>query len=43
MLGMGLLLHDIGKLAIPGAIIQKNGPLTRAERELIELHPAGRV
>jgi HD-GYP domain-containing protein (c-di-GMP phosphodiesterase class II) len=40
VLGMGLLLHDVGKLAIPGTIIQKNGPLTRAERELIELHPA---
>ena len=39
VLGMGLLLHDVGKLAIPGTILQKNGPLTRAERELIELHP----
>jgi hypothetical protein len=38
-LGMGLLLHDIGKLAIPGAIIEKSGPLTRPERELIEFHP----
>jgi HD-GYP domain-containing protein (c-di-GMP phosphodiesterase class II) len=40
VLGMGLLLHDVGKLAIPGTIIKKNGPLTRSERELIELHPA---
>ena len=39
VLGMGLLLHDIGKLAVPGAIINKEGPLTRAERELIEQHP----
>ena len=39
VLGMGLLLHDIGKLAIPGTIINKNGPLTRDERELIESHP----
>jgi HD-GYP domain-containing protein (c-di-GMP phosphodiesterase class II) len=38
-LGMGLLLHDIGKLAIPVTIIQKSGPLTRAERELVESHP----
>ncbi len=39
VLGMGLLLHDIGKLIIPTPIIQKPGPLTRAERELIEYHP----
>ncbi len=39
VLGMGLLLHDIGKLIIPTPIIQKPGPLTREERELIECHP----
>jgi HD-GYP domain-containing protein (c-di-GMP phosphodiesterase class II) len=39
VLGMGLLLHDIGKLIIPTPIIQKAGPLTRQERELIEYHP----
>ncbi len=32
------LLHDIGKLRIPNAIIQKPGPLTPAERALIETH-----
>ena len=24
MLGLGLLLHDVGKLALPGKLIQKN-------------------
>ena len=32
------LLHDIGKLRIPNSIIQKPGPLTPAERALIETH-----
>ena len=32
------LLHDIGKLRIPNAIIQKPGPLTPAERALINTH-----
>ena len=35
----GSLLHDIGKLAIPNAIIRKNGPLTPEERLVIETHP----
>jgi hypothetical protein len=32
------LLHDVGKLHIPNAIIQKPGPLTAAERAMIETH-----
>jgi HD-GYP domain-containing protein (c-di-GMP phosphodiesterase class II) len=39
VLGMGLLLHDIGKLVIPVPLLQKPTTLTRAERELIECHP----
>jgi HD-GYP domain-containing protein (c-di-GMP phosphodiesterase class II) len=39
VLGMGLLLHDIGKLAVPTPILQKPGRLTVEERELIEQHP----
>lgn len=35
----GALLHDIGKLAIPDTILCKAGPLTEAERALIEQHP----
>lgn len=31
-------LHDIGKLAIPGEVLEKNGPLTPEERSAIEKH-----
>ncbi len=34
------LLHDIGKLGIPDAILQKPGPLTDAEWALMREHPA---
>ena len=36
----GALLHDIGKIAIPDAILNKPGPLTDAEWEKIRLHPS---
>lgn len=36
----GVLLHDIGKIAIPDAIIHKAGPLDAEEMRLIHLHPA---
>ncbi len=32
-------LHDIGKIGIPDAILQKPGPLTFEEYGLIKLHP----
>ncbi len=32
------LLHDVGKIRIPGEIINKNGPLTSEERIVIETH-----
>jgi response regulator RpfG family c-di-GMP phosphodiesterase len=35
----GFLLHDIGKIAIPDAILEKRGPLTPGERRLVERHP----
>src|SRR5581483_3875320 len=34
----GFLLHDIGKMAIPDSILQKPGPLTRAERRRMQTH-----
>ncbi|HNR93738.1 MAG TPA: response regulator, partial [Kiritimatiellia bacterium] len=34
----GALLHDIGKIAIPDAILLKPGPLTDAERTIMQTH-----
>jgi HD-GYP domain-containing protein (c-di-GMP phosphodiesterase class II) len=39
MLGLGLLLHDVGKLALPAKLTQKPGPLTEEEWELMRSHP----
>ena len=36
--GYGFVLHDIGKIGIPDNILQKPGPLTGAERRLMETH-----
>lgn len=35
----GALLHDIGKMAIPDAILQKPGPLNEEEWKLMHQHP----
>ena len=37
--GLGALLHDVGKARIPKRILNKRGPLTQAEREIIKEHP----
>ncbi|MHB0975780.1 MAG: HD domain-containing phosphohydrolase [Candidatus Aquicultorales bacterium] len=33
------LLHDVGKIGTPGAILTKPGPLTKEEYEMVKLHP----
>jgi ribonuclease P protein subunit RPR2 len=35
----GFLLHDAGKVAVPDAILFKPGPLTTAERLIMQQHP----
>lgn len=37
--GVGAFLHDIGKVRVPNAILDKAGPLTPEERKVIEGHP----
>lgn len=39
LLGLGALLHDIGKLRIPPEILDKPGKLTDAEFEIMKSHP----
>lgn len=34
----GAILHDIGKLVVPDAILSKNGPLNGEEREVMSRH-----
>jgi len=34
----GFLLHDVGKVAVPDAILFKPGPLSREERRIVEQH-----
>jgi putative nucleotidyltransferase with HDIG domain len=38
-LAIGGLLHDIGKMQIPDAILKKPGPLTDEEYEVVKHHP----
>ena len=39
ILGLGALLHDIGKMQIPAAILNKPGRLTKEEFALMQTHP----
>jgi HD-GYP domain-containing protein (c-di-GMP phosphodiesterase class II) len=39
-LGMGTLLHDIGKMNVPEEILNKPGRLTKEEFEIIKAHPS---
>jgi putative nucleotidyltransferase with HDIG domain len=36
---MGAYLHDLGKVRVPHEILNKPGPLTAAEREVMQMHP----
>jgi putative nucleotidyltransferase with HDIG domain len=36
---LGAYLHDLGMVRVPHEVLQKPGPLTRAERDQVEQHP----
>ena len=38
-LATGALVHDVGKLSVPDAVLRKPGPLTDEEFELVKGHP----
>ncbi len=40
MISMASALHDVGKIAIPGEILNKPGKLTREEYKTMKTHPA---
>jgi putative nucleotidyltransferase with HDIG domain len=40
LIRLGARLHDIGKIATPEYILNKEGPLTKEEYEIIKEHPA---
>jgi HAMP domain-containing protein len=42
-LELGALLHDIGDIRTPEAVLRKLGPLTPEERAVIQAHPAAGV
>jgi putative two-component system response regulator len=39
VLRVGSLIHDIGKVVVPDAILLKPGPLTASERTIMDQHP----
>lgn len=39
-LELGALLHDIGEIRVPDAVLEKAGPFTPEERGLVQKHPA---
>jgi putative two-component system response regulator len=36
----GATVHDLGKICIPDAILNKPGPLTKEEYDIVKMHPA---
>ena len=38
-LRMGAVLHDVGKIGVPDAILNKQGPLSKQEHDIMKTHP----
>ncbi|HHP50540.1 MAG TPA: HD-GYP domain-containing protein [Moorella mulderi] len=38
-LRLGAFLHDLGKIEMPDSVLNKSGPLTREEWEIMKMHP----
>lgn len=38
VVGLGALFHDVGLAQVPARIVNSTGPLSKAEREFLELH-----
>ena len=38
-IGVGAVLHDLGKIGVPDAVLNKAGALTRAESDVMRRHP----
>lgn len=43
MVAVAALLHDVGKIGVPDAILRKPGPLTEVEFEAVKQHPMMRA
>jgi diguanylate cyclase (GGDEF)-like protein/putative nucleotidyltransferase with HDIG domain len=39
LLRMAAMLHDVGKVSVPDRVLQKTGPLTADEFDLVKTHP----
>ena len=39
IIGMGALFHDVGKHRVPKNVLYKPTPLTKFEREILQMHP----
>lgn len=39
LMGMGAILHDIGKVKVPREVLQQSGPLSDEQWDLIKRHP----